>query len=249
MNRTIVLKMSTRKSATVRLVVSGVVSLGFLVITGCSRNPVEGPDKVFVGESVGALEGAGAGAITGAQVSAGAGPGALVGMGVGALVGAIHGAVSDDNEETNRRTAREIEEEKSRQNAQRILADHYARRLELYPSRDIFPADLFFRGDSAKMCPSGVSVVKELVRMNQFRLPNSRLVVAAYAKSTAKDSPYATHLTERRSREFVNQMVRAGMQPRRLETRSVVVDAPIVLDPKDHPTRYNQAIEIIAIDR
>jgi hypothetical protein len=28
-----------------------------------------------------------------------------------------------------------------------------------------------------------------------------------------------------------------------------VVDAPVLLDPLDDPTRYNQAIEIIAMDR
>lgn len=248
MNRTSVLFLARWSSAT-RCFGLGVVMVGATLLAGCVQHPVEGPDKVFAGEAVGALEGAGAGAVTGAQVSAGAGPGALVGMGVGAVVGAIHGAVRDGIEESDRRTEWEIAEEKSRQNAQHILAEHYAKRLELYPNRDIFPADLFFRGDSAKMCPTGLGLVKELVRMNQFRVPNSRIVIAAYAKSSAKDSPYAMHLTERRSREFVNQMVRAGMEPRRLETRSVVVDAPVVLDPKDHPTRYNQAIEIIAIDR
>ncbi len=119
----------------------------------------------------------------------------------------------------------------------------------MHPGRDIYPADIFFRGDSAKMCPQGVAVVREIARLNEFRLPYSRIVVASYAKSSSPESTYLQHLTERRSREFVNQLVRAGVEPRRLETRAVVVDAPVLIDPRDDPTRYNQAIEIIPIDR
>jgi len=39
------------------------------------------------------------------------------------------------------------------------------------------------------------------------------------------------------------------VEPRRLETRAVVVDAPVLIDPNDNPTRYNQAIEIIPVDK
>ena len=75
-------------------------------------------------------------------------------------------------------------------------------------------------------------------------------MVASYAKSTADaENVYVRHLTDRRARKFVNELVKAGLEPRRLETRSVIVDAPVVLDPKDNPTRYNQAIELIQVDR
>ncbi len=220
-----------------------------LVVGACSSRSVAGPDKVFTGEAVGALEGAGAGAVTGAQVSAGAGPGAAVGAGLGAVIGALHGLATDQSEEARLRTEARFKEERSRAMAQEVLAEQYKRRMELHPTREIFPADLFFQGDSATMCPSGVNLVRELARMNEMRIPYSRLVVAVYAKSLAPDSSYAQHLTEKRSREFVNQLVRAGVQPRRLETRAVVMNAPILIDPLDDPTRYNQAIEIIPIDR
>ncbi len=220
-----------------------------LLVGACSSRPVAGPDKVFAGEAVGALEGAGAGAVTGAQVSAGAGPGAAVGAGLGAVLGALHGLATDQNEEAKLRTEARLKEERSRALAQEVLAEQYKRRMELHPTREIFPADLFFKGDSATMCPSGVNLVRELARMNELRIPYSRLVVAVYVKSSAPDSSYAQHLTERRSREFVNQLVRAGVQPRRLETRAVVMNAPVLIDPLDDPTRYNQAIEIIPIDR
>jgi len=183
------------------------------------------------------------------QVGAGAGPGVAVGVGFGAIAGAIQGLMKDSEEEQEIKTTREINEMKGRVKAQEILARHYKQRMEMHPGRDIYPADIFFQGDSAKMCPTGVAIVQEIARLNEHRLPYSRLVIASYAKAIGTDSTYATHLTERRSREFVNQLVRAGVEPRRLETRAVVIDAPVLLDPLDDPTRYNQAIEIIAIDR
>ena len=220
-----------------------------LALPGCSRQPVPGPDKVFAEQALGALEGAGAGALTGAQLTAGAGPGAAVGAGFGALFGAIHGFAEDEAEEMELRTAEEVRRQRGRTVAQDTLTEQYKRRLELHPAREIYPADIFFQGDSSKMCPSGVELVRELVRLNKRRLPYSRLVVATYAKASSPESGFAQYLTERRAREFVNQLVRAGMQPRRLETRAVIVDAPILIDPLDNPTRYNQAIEIIPVDR
>ncbi len=234
-------------SAAARTVV--MVAFGAL-LWGCHSQPVEGPDKMFAGTSLGALEGAGAGAITGAQFTAATGPGAAIGAGFGAVMGGIHGAMRDDLEDSQMRIGRRTEAEKRRITAQETLAAHYQRRMEMHPTRDIYPADIFFRGDSAKMCPSGIGIVREMASLNQFRLPYSRLVVVAYAKSVGtEDNTYIQHLTDRRSREFVNQLVKAGVEPRRLETRSVIVNAPVLLDPKDDPTRYNQAIEIIPIDR
>jgi outer membrane protein OmpA-like peptidoglycan-associated protein len=229
--------------------VAAAVALGFTA-GGCHRQPVEGPDKMFAGTGIGALEGAGAGAITGAQFTAATGPGAAIGAGFGAVMGGIHGAMRDELEETQMKIGRRTEAEKRRIVAQETLTTHYQRRMEMHPTRDIYPADIFFRGDSSKMCPSGVGIVREMAALNRFRLPYSRLVVVAYAKSTGiEDTTYVQYLTDRRSREFVNQLVKAGVEPRRLETRSVIVDAPVLLDPKDDPTRYNQAIEIIPIDR
>lgn len=231
-------------------VTCGFVGLAVVCACGCSREPVEGPDKMFSGTAVGALEGAGAGAITGFQASAATGPGAAIGAGFGAAVGAIHGVIKDQTEEQELANSRRIKAEQHRSYAQEALSEHYKRRMTIHPTRDIYPADLFFEGDSAKMCRSGISIVREIARLNESRLPYSRLVIAAYAKSVGgEDSTYIQHLTDKRSREFVNQLVKAGVEPRRLETRSVIVNAPLVIDPRDDPTRYNQAIEIIPIDR
>lgn len=230
----------------VLIALCGMVSLA----VGCSRAPVEGPDKAFSSAAVGAMEGAGAGAVMGFQMSAATGPGAAIGAGFGAAAGMIHGIVKDQFEETQIKTEAELRVATRRARAQEALAEHYKRRMALHPARDIYPADLFFSGDSATMCPRGVGMIREIARMNEFRLPYSRLVVAAYAKSTgSSETSYVQHLTDRRSREFVNQLIRAGVEPRRLETRSVIMEGPLVLDPNDDPTRYNQAIEIIPVDR
>lgn len=220
------------------------------ILLGCSRQPVEGPDKAFSSTAVGALEGAGAGAVMGFQMSAVTGPGVAIGAGFGAAAGMIHGVVKDQFEENEIATAAKLRETVRRTSAQEALAAQYQRRMALHPSRDIYPADLFFSGDSAKMCAKGVGIIQEIARLNEYRLPYSRLVVAAYAKSIGNsDTSYVQHLTDRRSREVVNQLIQAGVEPRRLETRSVIIDAPLVIDPKDDPTRYNQAIEIIPIDK
>ncbi len=220
------------------------------VSLGCSSTPVVGPDKAFSGTAVGAMEGAGAGAVMGFQMGMATGPGAAIGAGFGAAAGAIHGIVKDGMEEGQLKNEAEIRRAQRRASAQEALTDHFERRMAIHPARDIYPADLFFSGDSAKMCPQGISLIHEIAKLNEYRLPYSRLVIAAYAKNVGgAESSYAQHLTDRRSREFVNQLVRAGIEPRRLETRSVILDAPLVIDPQDDPTRYNQAIEIIAIDR
>lgn len=226
-----------------------ILGVSLLALVSCTTKPVAGPDKTFAGEAVGAAQGAGSGAVIGFQVGAGTGPGAIIGAGFGAVAGALSGAMDDLSDEQAIKIDKELRSERSRAIAQQKLADHYKRRVQLHPTRDIFPADLFFDGDSAKMCPSGRALVKEIAKINKYRLPYSRIAVAVYAKSLDATSTYALRLTEQRSKEFVNQMVREGIDPRRLETRPVVITEPLLLDPLDNPTRYNQAVEIIPIDR
>lgn len=219
-------------------------------LAACSRQPVYGPDKMFSGTAVGAMEGAGAGAVMGFQMGVATGPGAAIGAGFGAAAGAIHGAMRDSTEELEIETSKTLALESRRSVAQQILADHYRRRMAVHPSRDIYPADLFFEGDSAKVCARGVGILEEIARLNKQRLPYSRLIVAAYAKSVGgEESSYIQHLTDKRSRALVNQLIKAGIEPRRLETRSVIMEGPLVIDPQSDPTRFNQAIEIIPIDK
>lgn len=213
------------------------------------NNPRPGPDEQGSGTIYGAMLGAGAGAVTGAQMGAGAGPGAWVGAGVGAVWGMFSGLGIDLLEEDQLR--RLEEEQRARELAwvQEVLAEHYRRRLELHPNREIFPADLFFQHDSTTLRPEAEVLLRELALLMKRRMPWSRLVITAYVTSSSEDSPYAAHLTQRRAEEISTEFVRAGVEARRLTAKGVILANPLVLDPYDSPHRYRQAIEFVALDR
>lgn len=220
----------------------------FLAMSACRGPIVPGPDRQFAGTASGAALGAGTGAVTGFQVSAATGPGAAVGAGLGAVAGAITGAVRDSQEDDLMHLSAEAKTERERAYVHQLLQDHYQRRLELHPSRDIFPADMFFVGDHTKLCHSGELLVAEIARLNGERMPWSRLVVAVYSK--AKDSSdFARHLAEERARSIADQLAKSGINPRRLETQPMIVDAPVLIDPLDDPQRYSQAVELILHDK
>lgn len=208
-----------------------------------------GPDKQFGGTLEGAALGAGTGAVTGFQVGAGTGPGAAVGAGFGAIAGGIQGAIQDSTEEQMLALAAKTREEREIAWAHEVLSDQYKRRVDMHPTREIYPADLFFYGDESKLRGSARPLVRELAHMNKQRVPWSRLVVASYARAEGGKSDYALELAERRARAIVNELVHAGLEPRRLVARGVVTEAPLLVDPDDDPLRYNQAVEIIALDR
>lgn len=216
---------------------------------GCAKKPAPGPDKQFGGTLEGAVTGAGAGAVTGFQVGAGAGPGALVGAGLGAVAGGVAGAMQDDVEAEAERLAQEIQIEREIAFAQERLQEHFERRIELHPTRDIFPADFFFDGDSVQLSARGVAMIKELVKLNRGRMPWSRYEVASYVRSSDTEALFGRHLAERRVQEITNYLVRHGIEPRRIAGRGVLTTGPILVDPHDRPDRYNQAIEITPLDR
>ena len=194
------------------------------------------------------ITGAGTGAVVGAQVASAAGPGVAIGAGFGAAAGAIQGIIEDKNEENLLVLSAQTQRERSRAYVHELLAEHYKRRMELHPSRDLYPADIFFDSDKIHLNSVGSSLVQEIAALSKHRLPSSRLVVACYVRANDAKGDYAERLAEERAKSVVNGMVRAGIEPRRLTARGVVVDAPVLLDPLDKPERYNQAIEIIAMD-
>ncbi len=219
-----------------------------LVLCACT-GPYPGPDKQGAGTLRGAATGAGAGAVAGFQLGAGTGPGAVVGAGVGAVAGGISGAVQDNLEESMMAIAAQTRKQREVSYAQDMLAEHLQRRLELHPTRDIFPADIFFNGGESKLRKSAEGLLKEIVRLNKNRLPWSRLAVASYVKSSEPESHYAHSLAADRALAISNFMIRAVVEPRRLVSRAVVLNEPLLIDPSDDPLRYNQAIELIPLDR
>jgi outer membrane protein OmpA-like peptidoglycan-associated protein len=222
-----------------------------LVFAGGCAEEAPGPDKQGGGMLSGAALGAGAGAIAGAQLSSATGPGALAGAGFGAVAGAVRGMVQDSLEREAKLIADATASEQERARAHKILAQHFDRRLRLHPTRDIYPADLFFYADSTKLRNEAVGIVNELAVLNKDRLPWSRLVVACYVKSRdpKEENNYGRQLAERRAEALSNHFVRRGIDPRRIEARSVLIDEPVVIDETDDPLRYAQAVEILPFDR
>lgn len=219
--------------------------------SACTSTYSPGPDKRGQGTMGGMLTGAGAGAVTGFQMGGGAyiGPGAFIGAGFGAVAGGIKGAVQDNLEDDLYELQMQITEEKELAQAHEMLIEHYRRRIAIHPARDIFPADWFFESDGVTLKPCAEALVYEIARLNKRRFPYSRLVVAAYVKTNDPESEYALHLVQERTKEIGNFLVRYGIEPRRIETRGVLVDAPVLIDPRDEPKRFAQAIEFIPIDR
>ncbi len=222
-----------------------------VLLSACSTqpSPYPGPDKQGEGMLTGAITGAGAGAVTGAQLASATGPGAAVGAGFGAVAGGIRGFTQDKFEEELITLTAESRRERERAYAQEILADHYQRRAELHPTRDIFPADLFFLGDSAELRVMALPLVRELAAMHRNNHAWSRFAIASYVRSSDKESHYGRHLAEKRAENLGNAFISLGFEPRRLQARGVLVQAPVLIDPLDRPERYSAAIEFIATDR
>ena len=207
-----------------------------------------GPDKQGTGLLYGAALGAGSGAVTGAQMAAGAGPGAWVGAGLGGFFGMLNGIASDILEEDQVGREEDLQCTKQKLWVQEVLSQHYARRLELYPNRDIFPADLFFRADNAKLRKEGEMLAQAVTGMTKNRLPWSRILIASYATANDASSSFAKYLSEKRAQALATQFIHAGVEPRRVLAQGVVIQEPLVVDPHDSPGRYRQAVEIIPLD-
>lgn len=224
------------------------LAASFVSCTPFSAQPEPGPDKQFSGTVLGAASGAGAGAVIGAQVTAAMGPAAFVGAAFGAVFGMMNGLGIDLLEEDELRRLEELAELREKTWVQEVLAEHYQRRLELHPNRDIYPADWFFEGDSVELRGEAKALLREIGKLNENRMPWSRLLVAAYATSRDKESQYSRHLTERRAEAVGLALVQAGIEPRRVLTQGLTLNEPILIDPDDHRDRYRQAIEIIPLD-
>ena len=219
-----------------------------LSLSGCSTKAIPGPDKQGAGVLQGAALGATSGAIVGAQVGAGTGPGLFVGAGFGALAGSVKGILLDNIEEKQLELAEQIKLQRELASVHELLREHYERRLELHPTRDIYPADWFFFGDESKLKPRASRLVEVIARLNKERLPWSRMAVTSYVVSKDEDAYFSQHLARIRAKEIVNEMIRAGLDPRRIEPRAVLVEAPVLVDPQDDANRYYQAIELIPLD-
>ena len=251
----------------------------FLLILGCSTSEyVPGPDKQMEGGMQGVLIGASSGAITGAEVTAATGPGAFIGAGLGFAAGALKGAILDENEEALAHIQYLTSQEQQRAKVHAILSKYWAVREELHPGREIYPASLFFNGDSVKLTRVGKMVLKEITRIKKESNTWSRLIIGVYVKSRLIENPidalqkidmtkddiraaedvesqdvklgYGEHLVTKRAVEIGNFMATSGINPRRIETRPIVMaDSIIKCQDQDIQKKYSQSVEFIFGDR
>lgn len=237
-----------KKSIIIRVMLTAFLVLSQVSCLPLSNKPAPGRDKQSIGTWYGVATGAATGAVTGLNYSYAAGPGAWIGAGLGGIFGMFSGLGQDVLEEEQLRRMEMTEKLRQRVWVHGILTEHLQRRMALYPNRDIFPADLFFEGGGIKIRPQSVPIVQEIANLMLERRPWSKVVVATYVMSKDEDSQYARHLARQRAEEFAITMVRSGIDARRLDTKPLTIDGPIVLDPLDVPTRYAQAVELILVD-
>ena len=225
------------------------ICIGLVACTPLEGDPKPGPDKAGSGLLAGAALGAGSGAVTGAQFAAGSGPGMWVGMGFGAVLGLFSGLGDDFIEEQQIENADQARRLREKAFVQEVLAEHYKRRLELHPNRDIFPADIFFEGDSQKLKYDAKLLTKGLAELAKRRMVWSRVRIVAYMMAKDPNSAFAKKAADKRAEEMALIFVQSGIDPRRVEAQGVVLPGPLLIDPDDSPSRYRQAIELISVDR
>ena len=219
-----------------------------LVLFGCSV-PRKGPDKEASSRFVGALTGAGTGAVTGFQLGVGSGPGAAVGAGFGAIAGGVRGAIQDAQEAEEFRLARAVKAAERRSMAQHTIAEFYNKRLEWHPTRDLYPADVFFDEDHINLSEEGEAIVDEFGKLNRERFPWSRFGVVVYVKSHDPKASYAKYIAEHRALAVTNRLIRAGLEPRRVEAHGAIVPEEVFRNPDEVGQRYAQAVEFVPLDK
>lgn len=207
--------------------------------------PVPGPDKQAAGTVYGAMTGAVTGAIAGFNYASVSGPGAWVGAGLGGAFGMLSGMGQDMLEEEQIRRQEELAELEEASWVQKVLGEHYKTRLKLHPARDIYPADLFFKDDDEKITQEAISLVRGMALLVKDTKPWSKLVVASYVTAKENSPVYAAYLAKSRAEQIASNLVRFGINPRRLGIRPVTVKDPILVDSTDDETKYAQAIELI----
>jgi hypothetical protein len=221
-----------------------------LILVSCAdySKPIPGRDKMGAGLLSGAAFGAGSGAITGAQFTASTGPGIWIGMGFGAVWGGLQGLGLDILEEEDLRIIYQVINTSDEVWAQYAILEHYDLKNDLHPGRDIFPADLFFAGSGTKLTEKGEAIAKVFVESLVCTRPSSRIEITVYNVSKDIKSSYSSFLGRKRADSLARILVDSGIEPRRLVTRSIILDNPLVIDPFDSPDRYYQALEFALLD-
>ncbi len=225
------------------------ISIACILFSSCAdQGPIKGPDKQGYGLVSGALVGAASGAITGAQFTAVSGPGAWIGAGFGAIWGSLQGLGLDILEEEDLKLFEILAEREDDVWAQYAFLGHLELKKELYPNRDIFPADNFFNSDSAHLSAEGIILAKYMAQNVFNRSTFSRIQVTTYIQTKDSNSAFTRHITKKRAQALALAFAQCGIEPRRVVIQTVAIGAPLVDDRYDSFHRYSQAIEFSLLD-
>lgn len=228
---------------------SYIVIILFLFGSSCAKQgPKAGPDKQGYGLFSGAVIGAASGAITGAQFTSSAGPGAWIGAGFGAVWGALQGLGLDILEEEDMRLFEILADREDDVWAQYAFLEHLELKKEIYPNREIFPADNFFNGDQTELSEEGRILAKYLARYVFSQNSFSRIQVTSYIQTRDQTSAFTRHTTKRRAQALALVFAQNGIEPRRVVLQTVAIGSPLVDDRYDSFHRYSQAVEFSLLD-
>jgi hypothetical protein len=222
--------------------------LSYLLLASCVAGPQAGPDKQGYGLVSGALIGGASGVITGAQLGVATGPGAFIGAGLGGLWGSLKGLGLDILEEEDLRLLETLSENEDDVWAQYAFLEHLERKNDLFPSRDIFPADSFFKGDTVDLSQEGEILTKYLARKVFCQNSHSRIQITTYIQTKDSASPFTKHITKKRSEALALALSLNGIEPRRVVIQTVSISSPLVDDKYDSYHRYSQAVEFALVD-
>ncbi len=228
--------------------ICSILFLSLLTSSRAHQGPKAGPDKQGFGLFTGALFGAASGAVTGAQFSSATGPGAWIGAGFGAIWGSLHGLGLDFLEEEDLRLFEILAEREDDVWAQYAFLEHLELKKDLFPNRDIFPADNFFQGDGVTLSEEGRILSKYLAKNIFNKQSFSRIQVTSYIQTRDPLAPFTNHITKKRAQAIALEFAQNGIEPRRVVLQTVTLGSPLVDDKYDSFHRYSQAIEFSLLD-
>jgi outer membrane protein OmpA-like peptidoglycan-associated protein len=199
------------------------------------------------------VSGAISGGITGSQLASATGPGVAIGAALGGLAGgAIDLARNSQSQELDLAQS-ELATEEERARSQAIINSFLSRRLNEHSARALYPADLFFAFDGINLTSDGEALLKELSAIYLKSAPWSRLRVVVYMQerehvAVSQDS-FALRSAELRARAIGDNLVKNGIEGRRVDARVARVETPLYLrGAGENPGRYSQAVEFIEVD-
>jgi len=203
------------------------VSVGALVISGCSAPQTKTQKGALIGTGVGAAVGAGLGQAIGGNTK-----GTLIGAGIGALAGGLAGGSIGrymDNQEATMRQQLAAVEGASIQREADILAV-------------TFKSDVLFDvGSSAVKVGAHDELMRVAQVLNQY--PQTTILIAGHTDSTGSEE-FNQQLSEQRALAVKNTLVGQGVNTMRMNTVGYGETRPVADNSTEAGRQMNRRVQI-----